>query len=105
MKHLARLLSLLVLVSAGLFFANCGGDGGDEKSAQEKQFDKLKGVWTLQSVTWTGDANDDRFEGNTVELNVSGTFSENGKFNFDLTSDPNDIDASPWPPSVKWEFG
>jgi hypothetical protein len=104
MKHLARLLSLLILVSAGILFANCDGGGGEGKSEQEKQFDKLKGVWTLQSVTWSEDASDDRFDGAAVELNISGTFSEDGKFNFDLTSDVQ-IDASPWPPTVKWEFG
>lgn len=105
MKHLARLLSLLILVSAGVFLTNCGGDGGDEKSAQEKAFDKLKGVWTLESATWSADNSDDRFEGTTVELNIHGTFKEDGKFEFDMTSSPNDIDASPWPPSVNWKFG
>lgn len=104
MKHLARLLSLLVLVSAVILFANCDGGDDPKKSEQEKQFDKLKGIWTLQSAEWDEDPSDDRFDGAAVELNINGTFSEDGQFNFGLDSDTQ-IDASPWPPSVKWEFG
>ena len=107
MKHLARLLSLLVLVSAGFFLTNCGGDdGGDKKSEEEIQFGKLKFTWNLESATFDGD--DDGaaapFNDATMSLIISGTFSEGGKYGYSFTSDT-DIDASPWPAAGSWKFG
>lgn len=95
MKHLSRLLSLLVLVSAGVFFANCGGGGGDDPNPEKDALDKLVGTWTVTSAKLNG-ADKAEFVG--AELNIS----SDKKFNF--TNDAS-IDASPWPASVSWDFG
>ncbi|HEY3403097.1 MAG TPA: hypothetical protein VGK59_06910 [Ohtaekwangia sp.] len=104
MKHLARLLSLLVLVGAGFFFTNCGSDGGggDEKSEQEIQYDKLKGLWTVQTVDLDGDSWNDEFAGGELSL-TSDSFSENGEFGYSFTVDGG-VDTSPWPGNGSWKF-
>jgi len=106
MKQLARILSLLTLAGVSLFFANCDGGGGEDKSEQQVQFEKLKFTWTMQTVTLdnqtTGAAAE--FQGSGLELTISGNFAENGEFNYDLAAD-NQISASPWPDTGKWKFG
>lgn len=105
MKHITRLLSLLTLVSAALFLSNCGSDGGDDKSAEEQQLDKLKFAWTLQGETATfngGSSNEEReFPG--MVLNLSGTYAAGAEYTYsvDVTED---VDASPWPATGKWKF-
>jgi hypothetical protein len=66
MKYAARLLSLLILVSASLFYASCDGGGGDEKSEEELQLDKLKGTWTIQTVTNDGTTRTDEYPNITI---------------------------------------
>lgn len=104
MKHLARLLSLLILVSGGSFLASCGGGSGGEKSAEEVEFNKLKGEWTLQNgtATFTDGSNEVRaFPG--MKLNLSGTFSAGAEYSYNVTvTDP--VIASPWPAAGKWKF-
>lgn len=102
MKYLTRICSLLVLVSAGIFITGCGGDDGEEKSAEEKRFDELKGTWALTAESFNG-TDADRFPATTT-LNVSGEFSQGGKYTFTL-SPGSSVVASPWPKSVSWQFG
>lgn len=104
MKHLARLLSLLLLVSAGAFFSNCGGDDDGGTSEEETQLAKLKGEWTLTSVTYEGSP-EDRFDGAELTLAVTGNFSAGGKYNYSFSTNGAQIDASPFPESGKWKFG
>ena len=95
MKHLSRLLSLLVLISTGFFFANCGGGGGDDPDPEQEQLDKLVGTWTVTDA----ELNDqDKAEFVGAEL----TITSNKLFNF--TNDAQ-IEGSPWPSSVGWDFG
>jgi hypothetical protein len=102
MKHLARLFTLLVLVSAGIFFTGCGGSDDPEKSPEEQRFDELKGSWSLTSESYEGaDAN--RFPDGT-KLNISGEFAQGGKYSFNLTASPK-VAASPWPTTVNWQYG
>lgn len=97
MKHLARLMSLLVLVSAGIFFANCDGGNDPGKTEEEKQLDKLAGNWTVTGMSFEGStARQDEFLG--ANLNIS----TNKEFTF--TNDTQ-IEASPWPDNSEWEFG
>ncbi|SKC86517.1 hypothetical protein [Ohtaekwangia koreensis] len=105
MKHLTRLLSLLILVSAAVFFASCGGDDGDDKTPEETQLDKLKGTWTLteSSVQFDG-AGDDRFDGSALKLTFSGNYSAGGKYSYAVTSS-SQVNASPWPSGGSWKFG
>src|SRR5688572_23692778 len=96
MKHLSRLLSLLILVSAGLFFTNCGGGGGEDPDPAEEQLNKLVGTWTVTSATLNGTA---KAEFTGAQL----TITSGKQFNF--IKDAGTIDASPWPASVGWDFG
>jgi hypothetical protein len=104
MKHLARLLSLLLLVSAGAFFSNCGGGDDGGTSEEETQLNKLKATWELTSVTLEGTP-DDRFDGADLTLTITGNFSEGGKYNYSFATNGAQIDASPFPESGKWRFG
>ncbi|HEY9009288.1 hypothetical protein [Ohtaekwangia sp.] len=104
MKHLARLLSLLILVSAGIFFASCGGGGGNDKTEEELQLDKLKGTWTLtESSVKFGGSTDDRFDGSALKLTIAGTYSAGGKYTYSLTTSKQ-VNASPWKGAGNWKF-
>jgi len=97
MKHLARLLSLLILVSAGIFFTNCDNGGDPKKSDEDKQLEKLEGIWTVTGAEFDGStARQDEFLGAELEI------TSNQEFNF---SQDGGVDACPWPASVDWEFG
>lgn len=105
MKQLARLLSLLLLVSAGIFFSNCGGNDDEEPSEEETQLNALTGTWILsESEVTLGGSPDDRFDGSNLKLTISGNFSEGGKYEYSLSSDIQ-VDSSPFPPSGNWKFG
>lgn len=96
MKHLSRLLSLLILVSAGVFFANCGGGGGDDPDPQKEALDKLVGTWTVTSAKLNGT---DKAEFVGAHLNITSS----KVFNF--TIEDGTIEASPWDDSTPWDFG
>ena len=100
MKHVSRLLSLMILVSAGLFYVSCDGGDDGEKSQEEVQLDKLKATWTLQSANDGADRTDE-YPGMTVT--ISGTFSEGGTYNYasDADSWPS---VSPWKAIDTWKF-
>ncbi len=99
MKHVARLSSLLILVSATIFYASCSGSGGD-KSTEELQLDKLKFTWTLESAN-DGTDRTDEYPGMTVT--ITGTFTEGGTYNYTSTADswPS---ISPWKADDSWKF-
>jgi hypothetical protein len=101
MKLFARILSFVVLFSATLLFMNCGGGGGEGKTAEEEQLDKLKaGPWTIVSADLDGADRTADFTGLT--LTVSGTFGA-AEYGYSFTgSRPN---PSPWPSSGQWKFG
>lgn len=91
MKHIARFLSVIILIAAGVFYTSCDS-GGDEKSPEELQLDKLKFNWTLQSAN-DGTDRTDEYPGMT--LTFSGTFSEGGTYNYSSS-------ASSWPSISPW---
>jgi hypothetical protein len=102
MNHLARILSLLILVSATVFFTNCGGGDDPEKSEEEVQLDKLKASpWTITSVTGQGGDKTTDYTGMT--LTFSGTFSAGGVYHYTstATSWPS---LSPWNEEDDWKF-
>lgn len=53
MKHLARILSLALVVMARLSYMGCGKDD-DAKSETDQQIDKLNGTWKASSVSFGG---------------------------------------------------
>ncbi|RAV98784.1 hypothetical protein [Pseudochryseolinea flava] len=95
MKHLSRILSLLVLVCTALFLTNCGSDGGDEPSAADKQLELLVGTWKITAASFEGAAKTE-FVNSTLSITSGKTFA------FDAAST---IVASPWPTSGTFEFG
>lgn len=99
MKHVARLFSLILLVSATISYTGCSSSGGD-KSTEELQLDKLKFTWTLQTAN-DGTDRTDEYPGMTVI--ISGTFSEGGTYNYTSTADswPS---ISPWKADDTWKF-
>ncbi len=101
MKHLARILSLLILVSAGLFFANCGGGDPSDTSEEETELNKFKGVWNMTGVTLDGVSKITDYDG--VEVTFTGTFSAGGKYNYTSTADgwP---DVTAWKEDSEWKF-
>ena len=102
MNHLSRILSLLLLVSAVIFFSNCDGSDDPEKTEEELQLDKFKaGQWTIQSVTNDGTDRTSEYPGMT--LSYSGSYSPGGTYNFssNATSWPT---ASPWEKTGTWKF-
>lgn len=59
MKQINRILSLVILVVATVYFTACDDKSGNEKSEKEIQIDKLAGTWEASSVTYEGDPNAD----------------------------------------------
>ncbi len=76
MKHIARILSLALLVSGTLFIASCGGDDGDGPSAKEKQVDLLVGTWSAQSVTNDGDSDPHTANYSNFKITITKSSSE-----------------------------
>lgn len=103
MKHLARLLSLLILVSAGFFYAGCSKSDSDP-SEEETQLNKLKSdQWTLTSAK---DPSDRTSEYPGMKLTIAGTFSEGGVYTYTSSVTPATSwpTVSPWKKSSDWKF-
>ena len=99
MKYVARLLSVILLASAGLFYMSCDEENGG-KTAEETQLDKLKATWTLQSAN---DGTDRTDEYPNMTVTFSGNFSEGGTYNY--TSDADSWPSvSPWKAIDTWKF-
>lgn len=107
MKLLTRILSLITIASLALFFANCGGDDGDDTPVEKTQLGKLNGTWVIESATLEGAADPDKtadYAGFTLSL--EGTYDEDSDetFPYDYTT-TNRPDLSPWEASGNWGFG
>jgi hypothetical protein len=100
MKHLARILSLLILVSATFFIASCGGDGGNEPSEKEKQIDLLVGTWTATSVTNDGTPHTDDYNG--FQITITKSSSEAMTY---VTQNRPAGKLSPWNANGTFTFG
>lgn len=100
MKIASKILSLLVLVALTVFYVSCGKEPKNTKTEAEKQLEKLKSVWTLQSAN---DGTDRTADFPNLKLTISGTFAQDGTYNYSFTGTrPN---PSPWPVSGTWKFG
>jgi len=101
MNHLTRIISCVILVSAGLFYTGCDG-GGDEKPQEQIQLEKLvSSNWTLISAK---DPTDRTAEYPGMTLSILGTFAaEGGTYSYtsNATSWP---DFSPWKKDDSWKF-
>lgn len=108
MKLLIRTLSLLTIASLALFFANCGGGGG-ETDPKKVQLGKLKTTWNIVSAELTtGSTPVDRtadFSGFT--LTFDGDFdpdAQPGEYPYSFSVGGSRPDPSPWPGSGFWGF-
>lgn len=95
MKHLARILSLLILVSATLFIAACDGGDGNEPSEKEKQIDLLVGTWKATAVTLDGDPHPEFTEdiGNSTPFTITIAKSSSETMTYTTSQRPS---LSPW---------
>ena len=102
MNHLTRIVSLVMLVSVGLFYTGCDGGGDDEKTQEQIQLEKLvSSSWTLISAS---DPTDRTSEYPGMTLSFSGTFANEGgtySYTSNATSWP---DVSPWKKDDSWKF-
>ena len=101
MKLLSRTLSLLTITSLTLFFANCGGGGG-ETDPKKVQLGKLSKTWKLGTATLDGNSSTQIESDFTITF--SGTFnsaSPDGPYAYVVTGT---LTPSPWPPSGTWTF-
>lgn len=107
MKVLTRSLTLLTIASLALFFASCGGDGGEDTPVEKTQLGKLAGTWEIESATLEGGSPEDKtadYAGFTLTL--AGTFDKNNENPFPYTySTANRPDLSPWEANGNWGFG
>ncbi len=106
MKLLIRTLSLVVIASLTLFFANCGG-GEDEKDPEEVQLGKLSKTWSIKTSGGADLEGDDRTaDFANFKLTISGEYdsgSPEGPYDYDVTgSRPN---PSPWPDAANGNGG
>lgn len=103
MKVLTRSLSLLTLASVVLFFANCGGDGGEKTTKEKAQLKKLSKTWNLVSVSLESDTEPDQI-GSNFKLTIGGSYdsdSPEGPYTYAVSDTES---PSPWKPSGTWEF-
>jgi len=101
MKHLNRVFTLLILVSASLSYTGCS-KSDDKQSEEEVQLNKLKSdQWTLSSAK---DPSDRTAEYPNMKLTITGTFSEGGTYHYTSSADswPS---VSPWKKEDDWKFG
>lgn len=99
MKLATRILSLLVMVGLATFYMSCDRNGGEDKSEEEKQLIKLVSNWALQTATEDGQP---RTDFTNLVLQISGSFAQNGTYNYSFTGTrPN---PSPWPVNGTWKF-
>jgi hypothetical protein len=98
MKHLARILSLIILVGSTVFFAACDGGDGDDKSEKEIQIDKLVGTWTASSVTYNGD--DQSSDYTTFTITIAKSSNEN--MSYTVSGRPTGL--SPWDANGTFSF-
>jgi hypothetical protein len=104
MKLLTRSLSLLTVASLVLFFASCGGDGGEKATKEKAQLKKLSKTWELVSVTLEDVVGQPEQIGDDFTLTIGGSYdseSPEGPYTYAVS----DTDApSPWKATGTWEF-
>ena len=101
-KIMSRLVSLMIVAGALVFFSSCGGDDPKDP-AQKVQLQKLSTTWNIVSATLDGTPRTDDFTGFTLAM--SGTFNSNdpdGPYNYSVNGTR--PTPSPWPASGQWEF-
>jgi len=105
MKLLTRILSVVVVASAGFYCLRCGEKNTEPDPVEKVQLAKLSDTWTIASVTLDNNSRISDFA--NFELTLAGTFNEsspNGPYQYMVSgSRPSN---NPWPPAGgTWSFG
>ncbi len=100
MKHLARIFSLLILVSAGLFISSCGGKDPNPASEEEVQLNKFLGTWNMTSVSLDGS---EQTGYTNAKVTFAGTFAAAGNYSYTSTANAWP-DVSAWKEDAAWKF-
>ncbi len=100
MKLISRILTLLILVSATVYFSGCGKDGDeDKKTEKELQIDKLVGTWNAQAVTY----DDDDMTADYESFQIAFAKASGDAMTFTTSGRPGKL--TPWPASGTFTFG
>jgi hypothetical protein len=103
MNLISRIVTLLILVSATIYFSACDGGGDNKKSEKEVQIDKLVGTWKVTpggSVT-SEDQGDVTSDYASFEIAITKESAE--AMSFTTTGRPAKL--TPWPPNGTLTFG
>jgi len=100
MKHLARILSLLLVVAVGFFFTGCKDDD-DKKSETDQQIEKLNGTWKASSVKYQGTDVTSDYSNFTITLTAAAGAKSIG---YSTTGRPSGK-LGPWTASGTLQFG
>jgi hypothetical protein len=102
MKLVSRILTLLVLAGAAVFYSSCDGGEDDPKSETDQQLEKLNGTWVIQANSdVTQDGGEPAFEFEGMELTINAPAGST-TFNWTTTGRP---DLSPWAAQGTFQFG
>jgi len=107
MKLVSRILSLLVLASATVFYSSCGGGDDNSKSETDQQLEKLNGTWVIAAgtdVTQDGhpqDGTNSAFNYKGLTLTINGSAGST-TFNWTAAARPQ---LSPWDSQGTFQFG
>jgi hypothetical protein len=99
MNLISRILTLLILVSATIYFSACDGGKENEKSEKEVQMDKLVGTWSAQAVTYEGNDQMTDYQNFTIAI----TRVSSDAMTFTTTGRPGKL--TPWDASGTFTFG
>lgn len=102
MKLVSRILTLVALAGATVFYASCGGSDDPAKSETDVQLEKLNGTWVIQASTdVTQEGNAPTFPYAGMELKIEAPAGSTS-FSWTMSNRP---DLSPWDAQGTFEFG
>jgi hypothetical protein len=102
MKLVSRILTLLVLASATVFYSSCGGDDDNAKSETDQQLEKLNGTWVIQAATdVTQDSDAPPFAFTNMQLVINASAGSTS-FNWTTSGRP---ELGPWDAQGTFQFG
>jgi hypothetical protein len=101
MRNLLRILTLLILVGATVYFSACDSGSDPQKSEKQTQIDLLVGTWNSSSVLHNSINLNADFSAFKVSISQAGTAET---MTFTTTGRPTAL-PSPWPSSGTISFG
>ena len=96
MKLIFRYIIVTVFLSALMNCSSNSDDPGPELTEEEKQINRLAKTWSLGAVHYSGDEVTDRFDGFTLTMTKSKTYSS--------TPERGDYDFEPFKDTGSWDF-